>query len=75
MYSPKELEEFFTTNLPLMKEVIEEQWASNRADAIDFLRECTESGFIDTWMHPYFYDLYSLSCHADHKYTNPWEVL
>lgn len=74
MYSPKELEEFFSVYLPKTKAEIEGLWLNNRGELNEFLLEWLTMA-ADTWMQPYISDMLYLSKTGSHKYPNPWEIM
>jgi hypothetical protein len=74
-HSIKALEIFFSQYLPTMKGVIEDNWESNREEAIAFLSRGIHCGVAEGWMRPYFLDMLEHAKTAPHKYTSPWDVL
>lgn len=74
MYSPKELETFFSEYFPKTKSVIEDMWGENRGELQEFILEWLNLAN-DSWMTPYFNDMLYWTKVGSHKYTNPWDVL
>ncbi len=74
MYSPKELEKFFTQYLPKTKQEIEKLWADNRGELNEYLQDWVAMAG-EGWMANYMQDMLYWSKTGSHRYTNPWDML
>lgn len=75
MHDPKSLEAFFSEYMPKTKMVFESMWNTDRSELSEVLREFMRASGEKSWMYPYFSDLDYYTRTAQHKYTNPWDVL